>query len=95
MKKALSTYPRLFKDLGELVGVFSIKLKPGSTHFAQRMEKLGVIYKVTDWCAGTEVIPKPDGRIRICVHLTKLNESVLGETYPLLKIENLCANSNQ
>ena len=61
----------------------------------ERMEKIGVISKVTDWCAGTEVVPKPDGRIRICVDLTKLNESVLGETYPLPKIENLWASSNQ
>ena len=56
----------------------------------QRMEKLGVISKVdipTDWCAGMVVVPKPDGRIRICVDLRKLNESVLRETYPLPKIE--------
>ena len=46
----------------------------------ERMEKLGVISKVdvpTDWCAGVVVVPKPDGRIRICVDLTKLNKSVL------------------
>jgi len=58
----------------------------------QRMQKLGVISKVdipTDWCAGVVVVPKPDGRICICVDLTKLNESVLRETYPLPKIDNL------
>ena len=56
------------------------------------MQKLGVISKVdilTDWCAGVVVVPKPDGRICICVDLTKLNESVLRETYPLPKIDNL------
>ena len=60
----------------------------------ERMEKLGVISKVdipTDWCAGMVVVPKPDGRIRICVDLTKLNKSVLRETYPLPKIDNLLA----
>ena len=59
----------------------------------QRMEDLGVISKVdtpTDWCAGM-VVPKPDGRIRICVDLTKLNECVLRETYPLPKIDNMLA----
>ena len=59
-----------------------------------RMENLGVISKVdipTDWCAGMVVVPKPDGKIRICVDLTKLNESVLRETYPLPKIENMLA----
>ena len=47
----------------------------------QRMEKVGVISRVsepTDWCAGMVVVPKPDGRVRICVDLTnlKLNQSV-------------------
>ena len=60
----------------------------------ERMENLGVISKVdipTDWCAGMVVVPKPDGKIRTCVDLTKLNESVLRETYPLPKIENMLA----
>ena len=46
----------------------------------ERMENLGVISKVdisTDWCAGMVVIPKPDGKIRICVDFTKLNERLL------------------
>ena len=55
------------------------------------MEKLGVISKVdvpTDWCAGMVVVPKPDGRIRI-------NESVLRETHPLPKIDNLLAQISE
>ena len=43
------------------------------------MEKLGVIARVeqpTDWCAGMVVVPKAKGKVRICVDLTKLNESV-------------------
>ena len=55
----------------------------------QRIEKLGVI-SITDipthWCAGLVVVPRPYGRIRISVDLTKLNESVLRETP---KIHNL------
>ena len=50
------------------------------------MEKLGVIKRVsepTDWCAGVVVVPKPDGRVRICVDLTKLNENVLRERHQL------------
>ena len=112
-----STYPNLFKGLGELDGEFSIKLKPDSTPFAlttprrvaipllnkvkaelERMENLGVISKVdvpTEWCAGMVVVPKPDGNIRICVDLTKLNENVLRETYPLPKIDNLLAQISE
>ena len=45
----------------------------------------------TDWCSGMIVVPKPDGRIRICVDFAKLNESVLRETYHLPKIDNLLA----
>lgn len=33
--------------------------------------------------------PKRNGKVRICVHLTKLNESVCTETYPLPKIDAL------
>ena len=57
-----------------------------------RMEKLGVIRKVdkpTNWCAGMVTVPKPNGKIRICVDLTKLNENVCRETYPLPKIDAL------
>ncbi|XP_046849610.1 uncharacterized protein K02A2.6-like [Xenia sp. Carnegie-2017] len=59
-----------------------------------RMEELGVISKVNipaDWCAGMVVVPKADGKIRICVDFTKLNEWVLREIYPLPKIESLLA----
>ena len=34
-------------------------------------------------------VPKSDGKLRICVDLTKLNENVCRETYPLPKIDAL------
>ena len=37
------------------------------------------------------VVPKPDGRIRICVDLTKLNESVLRERHPIPSVEHILA----
>ena len=60
----------------------------------QRMEKMGVISRVsepTDWCAGMVVVPKPDGRIRICVDLTKLNQSVRRERHILPSVEQTLA----
>ena len=45
-----------------------------------RMEKLGVITKVTQptpWCAGMVVVPKKSGSVKICVDLKPLNKGVL------------------
>ena len=61
-----------------------LPLMPKVKEELQRMEKLVFISKVdlpTDWCAGMVVVPRPYGRIRIYVDHTKLNESVLRETY--------------
>ena len=58
------------------------------------MESLGVISRVdspTDWCAGMVVVPKPNGKIRICVDLTKLNESVKRERHILPAVEETLA----
>lgn len=55
-----------------------------------RMEILGVISRVeepTDWCAGMVVVPKKSGAVRICVDLSKLNESVRREKYILPSVE--------
>ena len=76
----------------------ALPLMPRVQEELQRMEKFGAISKVdipTDWCAGLVVDPKPGRRIRICVDLTKLNESVLSETYPLSKIDNLLAQISE
>lgn len=59
-----------------------------------RMEKLGVIAKVTEpteWCAGMVVVPKGNGEIRICVDLTRLNECVCRERHPLPAVEQTLA----
>ncbi len=55
-----------------------------------RMQKLGVISKVsepTEWCCPMVIAPKPNGQIRICVDLTKLNESVKRERYQLPSVD--------
>ena len=43
-----------------------------------RMQELGVISPVqepTEWCSGLVVVPKKNGKVRLCVDLTQLNEA--------------------
>ena len=60
----------------------------------QSMESLGIISLVqepTEWCSGMVVVPKPDGQIRICVNLSKLNESVEREYYLMPAVDETLA----
>ena len=55
-------------------------------HEIERMFKSGVISPVdhpTEWCAPMVVTPKPNGKVRVCVDLIKLNEYVQRENHPL------------
>ena len=57
----------------------------------QRMEKMGVIARVhqpTEWCAS---MPKSNSRVRICVDLTRLNQSVKRERHPLPAVDQTLA----
>lgn len=68
-----------------------IPLLPAVKTELQRMEELGVITRVdqpTDWCAGMVVARKPNGSVRLCVDLTKLNRSVRREKHPLPTVEH-------
>lgn len=60
----------------------------------ENMEKLGDIRKVsepTEWCTSIVVVPKPSGRVHICVDLTKLNKCVLTERHQLPVIDQTLA----
>ena len=60
----------------------------------KHIEKLGVLSKVketTDWCTGMVVVPKPNGQVRICIDLTRLNESVCRERHPLPAVDQTLA----
>lgn len=60
----------------------------------KRMEELGVVSPVeeaTEWCAGMVVVPKSEGKVRICVDLTRLNACVLRERHTLPSVEQILA----
>ena len=71
-----------------------LPLRPKVAEELDRMEKSGVISKVTDptpWCAGMVVVQKKSGNIRICVDLKPLNRSVRREVHPLSKVDETLA----
>jgi len=41
----------------------------------------------TDWCAPTVVTPKSNGKVRVCVNLSKLNKYINRENHPLQAID--------
>lgn len=60
----------------------AIPLLPRVKEELERMEQLGVIERVEQpWCAGLVVVPKANGKVRLCVDLMKLNESVRHERH--------------
>ena len=64
----------------------------------ENMEKLGIISRIdtpTDWCAGMVVVPKTNGRVRICVDLTQLNRNVRRERHPLPAVEQILAQVSE
>ena len=72
----------------------AIPLLPKVKAELERMENMGVITRVTeptDWCAGMVVVPKSNGTVRICVDLTKLNESVRRERHIMPSVEQTLA----
>ena len=59
-----------------------------------KMQVDGVISKVdqpTDWCSGMVIVPKPNGRVRVCVDMSRLNESVKRERMVLPSVEHTLA----
>ena len=72
----------------------AVPLLPAVKEELQWMESLGVIKKVeepTDWCAGMVVVPNENGKVCICVDLTKLNLSVKRELHPLPAVDQVLA----
>ena len=59
------------------------------------MEQMEITSKVdepTEWCAEMVVVPKANGKVRICEDLTKLNKTILWEYHPLPSVEHTLAH---
>ena len=72
----------------------ALPLRPRVKEELERMENMGVITKIsepTEWCVGIVVVPKPNGKIQICVDLMKLNESVCREKHMLPAVDHVLA----
>ena len=48
--------------------------------------------KPTQWCTGMVAVPKANGKVRICVDLTMLNENVHRERHMLPSVEQTLAH---
>ena len=71
-----------------------IPLLPKVKEELVRMEKDNVIQKVeepTDWVAGMVVVPKQNGKVRICVDLTQLNKCVKRERDIMPSVDHVLA----
>lgn len=58
----------------------------------QRMEQHGVIIPVTEpteWCSPMVPVQKPNGKIRICVDLKRLNQNVVREKFILPTLDEI------
>ncbi|BES87354.1 Hypothetical Protein NTJ_00159 [Nesidiocoris tenuis] len=67
-----------------------LPLKPALRMELDKMVKSGVIREVnspTPWCAPIVIASKPNNKIRVCVDLTKLNQFVEREKYPMPAID--------
>jgi len=63
----------------------------------EHMQSLNVISSIdqpTPWCTGMVVVPKKNGKARICVDLKPLNKNVLRETHPLPQVDKILAKLN-
>ena len=60
----------------------------------KKLEEQDITHPVetpTDWCAPTVAVPKPNGKVRLCIDFTKLNDSVRREHFLLPTTDQLLA----
>ena len=55
------------------------------------MQIISKVDEPTEWCAGMVAVLNSNGKVRICVDLTKLNNSILRELHPLPGVDHVLA----
>ena len=71
-----------------------IPLLPKVQAELKRMENMEVMEKVdqpTEWCSPVVVVPKKNGKVRICGDFIQLNKAVLRENHPMPTTEQTLA----
>ena len=60
---------------------FAAKIKDG----IDKLKEAGYIYEIehTEWVSPIVVVPKKNGKLRVCVNLKKLNAATVRDHYPL------------
>lgn len=55
------------------------------------IEMIEIVEDATEWCAPMVVVPKKDGKVRVCSDFTELNKFVIRERYQLPSVEETLA----
>ncbi|KAJ8880956.1 hypothetical protein PR048_017429 [Dryococelus australis] len=80
---------RWIKEVG-----IAIPFQPKLKQILDRLLTMGIISPgdcPTEWCAGILIAPKPNGQIRLCVNLTRLNDSVKRKRMTIPTVEESLA----
>ena len=57
-----------------------------------RLREARFIYKIehTEWVSPLVVVPKKNGKLRVCVNLKKVNAATIRDHYPLPILRTMC-----
>ena len=58
----------------------------------QRLDIIEPVTGPTPWVSPLVVVPKPNGEVRICVDMRRMNTAVIRERYPIPTIEETLQN---
>ena len=86
-----SQIPNLSNILRRMRPNWALKVKEGVEN--QIKARFLIVIKYPEWVANTVLVPKKDGRIRVCVDFQDLNKASPKDDFPLLHIDVLVDNT--